>query len=105
MSNATNTAQAAWEDRRSERRHAVFKRALLCFHDQPSGIDILIRDLSAHGCRMQLRYAIPLPGTFILAFPELDLKRPGRLAWQRGDFAGVQLLDEMPRVFRQLLPE
>ena len=105
MTNALHAAQALRQERRAVRRHPVLKRAQLYFRDQLSGIDILIRDLSEHGCRMQLRYAIPLPRTFIIAFPEIRLKRPARLVWQREDIAGVQFLDEMPLVFRQLLPE
>ena len=105
MSTNAHATQALGKDRRSERRHKVSKRALLYFHDQPSGVDIILRDLSAHGCRLQLRYAIPLPRTFLVAFPEIELKRPARLVWQKDDMAGVQFLDEMPLVFRQLLPE
>jgi len=98
-------AQTSWEERRSERRRPVLKSARLYFRHQLSGIDIIIRDLSEHGCRMQLRYAIPLPRTFIVEFPEIRLQRPARLAWQKDDMAGVQFLDEMPLVFRQLLPD
>ena len=106
MSESTaKAAQRSWEDRRSEKRRPVLKSARLYFRHQLSGIDIIIRDLSEHGCRMQLRYPIPLPRTFIVEFPEIRLQRPARLAWQKDDFAGVQFLDEMPLVFRQLLPE
>ncbi len=105
MNTPGNTQQAISKDRRTERRHAVSKRAQLYFHDHPSGIDIIVRDLSPHGCRMQLRYAIPLPRTFLVSFPEIDLMRPARLVWQKEDVAGVQFIDEMPLVFRQLLPE
>ena len=103
--NGLQIEQVVRKDRRTERRHKVSTRAQLFFHDHPTGIDTIVRELSAHGCRLQLRYPIPLPRTFLLAFPEIELKRPARLVWQEDDIAGVQFLDTMPLVFQQLLSE
>ena len=93
-----------WKGRRREQRFEVHFRARLVFNYQLSAIDIRILDISKHGCRLRLRDPVPLPRTFLIAFPDIGVERPAWLAWQRGKVAGVRFLDDMPPAFLRLFP-
>jgi hypothetical protein len=79
------------ENRASVRRRTL-KQALLILNTNGSVVDCLIRDLSFGGAGLWLHNWMALPRRFDLVLPGEKLRVGARLAWQRGQAAGVQFV-------------
>lgn len=80
------------QERRFGRREAVQLRARI---STPAGrtLEVVVRDLSFSGCRIEKPENVQIPQRFTLCF--VDLERAdveAEVVWQRGGEAGVRFL-------------
>jgi GGDEF domain-containing protein len=80
------------ENRRSERRHRVFKRGRIIFGDGFSTIDCMIRDLSQRGARISVEDQLSVPSRFSFAVLDSGEVYIAARRWQRGRSIGLEFL-------------
>ena len=79
------------DERRSAQRRRTFWRGSITHSNRAVSIDCTVRDASAGGVRIELPNEMPLPDTFELSVPQLELVfRPVRVAWVRGREVGLR---------------
>ncbi|MEA2759156.1 MAG: hypothetical protein QOH65_1769 [Methylobacteriaceae bacterium] len=76
------------EARRSERLKSLL-RARIVFNSGNSTIECLIRNVSAHGMRLQLAESLSVPGEFDLDVPHKGRSYRTRLVWRGEGMIGV----------------
>jgi hypothetical protein len=76
------------EARRSERLKSLL-RARIVFNSGNSTIECLIRNVSAHGMRLQLAESLSVPGEFDLEVPHKGRSYRTRLVWRGEGMIGV----------------
>jgi hypothetical protein len=76
------------EARRSERLKSLL-RARIVFNSGNSTIECLIRNVSAHGMRLQLAESLSVPGEFDLEVPHKGRSYRTRLVWRGDGMIGV----------------
>jgi PilZ domain len=76
------------EARRSERLKSLL-RARIIFNSGNSTIECLIRNVSAHGMRLQLAENLAVPGEFDLEVPHKGRSYRARLVWRGDGMIGV----------------
>jgi hypothetical protein len=91
-------------DHRRDHRRKVLKEGQVVLPGHSSAIDVVVRDLTAGGARMELPCAVRLPASFEVVIPGSGLRRTARVSWRGGDVAGVQFLDSPP-VVREMKSE
>ena len=83
------------EKRRAPRSRTI-RRALCVFSNGTSTLDVTLRDMSPHGARLVAQTLVRLPPTFELrindGFGGNSMRRV-RLAWVKGETAGVEFID------------
>ena len=76
------------EARRSERLKSLL-RARIIFNGGNSTIDCLIRNVSAHGMRLELAESLSVPGEFDLEVPHKGRTYRAQLVWRGDGMIGV----------------
>ncbi|MEA2860850.1 MAG: hypothetical protein QOC72_2889 [Methylobacteriaceae bacterium] len=76
------------EARRSDRLKSLL-RARIVFNGGSSTIECLIRNISAHGMRLELAESLSVPGEFDLEVPHKGRTYRTRLVWRGPDMIGV----------------
>ena len=76
------------ETRRSERLKSLL-RAKIIFNAGSSSIDCLIRNVSAHGMRLELGESLSVPSEFDLQVPHKGRTYRARLVWRGDGMIGV----------------
>jgi hypothetical protein len=76
------------EARQSERLRSLL-RARIIFNAGNSTIECLIRNVSAHGMRLELAENLSVPGEFDLEVPHKGRTYRTRLVWRGGGMIGV----------------
>jgi hypothetical protein len=76
------------EARRSDRLKSLL-RARIVFNGGSSTIECLIRNISAHGMRLELAESLSVPGEFDLEVPHKGRTYRTRLVWRGSGMIGV----------------
>jgi hypothetical protein len=76
------------EARRSDRLKSLL-RARIIFNGGSSTIECLIRNISAHGMRLELAESLSVPGEFDLEVPHKGRTYRTRLVWRGSGMIGV----------------
>jgi hypothetical protein len=76
------------ENRRSERLKSLL-RARIIFNGGNSTIDCVIKNISAHGMRLEVADGLSIPGEFDLEVPHKGRTYRARLVWRGGGTIGV----------------
>jgi hypothetical protein len=76
------------EARRSERLKSLL-RAKIIFNGGSSSIECLIRNVSAHGMRLEIAESLAVPGEFDLEVPHKGRIYRTRLVWRGEGMIGV----------------
>jgi hypothetical protein len=76
------------ENRRSERLKSLL-RARIIFNGGSSTIDCVIKNVSAHGMRLEVADGLSIPGEFDLEVPHKGRTYRARLVWRGGGTIGV----------------
>ncbi len=77
-------------NKRSEQRHKVLKEGKLLLRPPTGTIDVVIKDLSASGARLEILSSVDLPENFSLVLISAATVTPCRLCWRRGMAIGVK---------------
>jgi hypothetical protein len=83
------------ENRRSEPRHRRLKGGRIVFASGHAGQSVLtctVRDISAHGARLQLGEAHLAPEEFLVSVPGEIEDRPARRVWIHKNEVGVRFI-------------
>lgn len=93
---------------RSSTRVRTFLKAKLVFNDGNSSLDVVIRDLSETGARLQVGDSVALPDRFDVYIPKKDETRKARIRWRTDEEMGIVFEDgaastpPAPEVMRRL---
>ena len=79
---------------RSHPRYQVSKDASLLFPDERGSTDVIIKDLSVGGARIQLKSSTDLSGEFNIFIPLDRMLHAAAVRWMKGDLAGLQFETE-----------
>ena len=79
---------------RSHPRSKVSTDAKVLYPDERAVVDVVIKDLSAGGARIQLKSSTDLSGEFHLYIPPEKKQYTASVRWMRGDLVGLQFKDE-----------
>ena len=71
-------------------RARTFLKAEISFHNNPSRLSCLVKDMSGQGARISISENVPLPATFSLYLPKHLLPVKAHIQWRRGDMIGVR---------------
>ena len=74
---------------RSSTRVRTFLKAKLVFNDGNSSLDVVIRDLSETGARLQVGDSVALPDRFDVYIPKKDETRKARIRWRTDEEMGI----------------
>ncbi len=85
-------------EHRDEQRRRVLKGALVVFNGRASTMNVVVRDLSEHGCRLKAANAAWIPDVFELSLGQDMIVEQCRVAWRKGEEAGVAFLRADDRV-------
>ena len=89
MDDATGPATAGPPDgKRRGHRGRTVKEAKIVLSDW-STIDCVLKDLTKEGARLAIPAVMSLPEEFRVLIVSAGTLTPARLAWQRGELAGV----------------
>ena len=80
-------------ERRSASRQKAFLQGRIYFNNRRSSFDCLVRDLSAHGAKLEFSSAIATPSVVELHIPNKGESYQARIVRRNGDEVGV-LFDE-----------
>ena len=83
-------AVAETDDKRSKFRRRVLLGGTLVFNDGFSTIDVVVRNLSDEGLRLQMPTPAPIPKRVQIHFG--GHKREAQVMWQRAETAGLRFL-------------
>jgi PilZ domain len=97
MSPETEVVEAKSVPRRAERVRTILG-ARAVFNNGRSSIDCQIRNISDTGARLTLNEGLSLPGAFDLEIPTRNKTHKVLLRWRTKDAAGVQFVDEVPKL-------
>lgn len=81
-------------DKRLHRRYKVLKDAKVIRSNQRGLVDVIIKDLSVSGARIQLKSSTDLAGEFHLWVPAEKMLYPVVAKWQKEDCVGLQYTGE-----------
>jgi hypothetical protein len=91
--NTTEAPQTDFVERRRVPRLRSLLTGTLIFDDNSSTMDCTVRNISAYGAKMVITDAFRLPEAFNLRIPHHDQTHRARIAWRKGDEAGLTLSD------------
>jgi len=80
------------DDLRRNRRHRVLKQGKVISVDKTTVIDVMIRNMSAAGLRVQIPMSVVLPPDFGILIISESLFYPVAMRWRKGDFMGVEFV-------------
>ena len=75
---------------RSTPRYKVSKEARVIYPDKRGLVDVIVRDLSVDGARIQLKSSTDLSGVFNLYIPPEKKSYTAVVRWMKGDLVGLQ---------------
>jgi hypothetical protein len=76
------------------RRDKVSKDAKVLYPDERGVVDVIIRDLSVGGARIQLKSSTDLSGKFNLYIPPEKMLYTVAVRWMKGNLVGLQFMRE-----------
>ena len=79
---------------RSHPRYNVSKDARLMYPDERGLAQVIIRDLSAGGARIQLKSSTDLSGEFKLFVPTEKMLYTATVRWMKGNVVGLQFVKQ-----------
>jgi hypothetical protein len=79
-------------------RHRVLKEGKIISADLPSGIDVIIRDMSVGGARVEILPTLQAPDKFDLLVASEYLFYPAVVKWQRRGMLGIEFTGEPYRM-------
>jgi PilZ domain-containing protein len=71
-------------------RARTFLKAEISFHNNPSRLSCIVKDMSGTGARISISENVPLPATFNLYLPKQHQPVEAHIQWRRGDMIGVR---------------
>jgi hypothetical protein len=74
-------------------RARTFLKAELSYHNNPSRLSCIVKDMSGAGARISISQNVPLPATFNLHLPKQQQPVEAHIQWRRGDLIGVRFED------------
>ena len=77
-------------NQRSHPRHKTSKDARLIYPDERSLVEVIVKDLSVEGARIQLKSSTDLSGKFSLFIPAEKMLYSVSVRWMKGPEAGLQ---------------
>ena len=80
-------------ERRVAPRMRTLKRAKIVFNNGYSTFDCIVRNISATGALLTIDEAAHLPKVFEILIGEQGERRPAKLVYRRGMFAGIRFRD------------
>jgi c-di-GMP-binding flagellar brake protein YcgR len=83
------------EVRRDERVRA-FLRARIIFNNQNTTVECTIKNISAHGAKIELSQALTVPSEFDLEVPQKGRTYRARMMWRDSSAIGVQFIEAEP---------
>ncbi len=81
-------------NQRSQSRLQVSTEAKVIYPDERGLVDVVIKDLSAGGARIQLKSSTDLSGKFQLFIPPEKIRYTAAVRWMKGNMAGLQFVSE-----------
>lgn len=81
-------------NQRSHPRYKVSKDAKIIFPDGRGLVDVMIRDMSVGGARIQLKSSTDLSGQFNLSVPSEKILYTGAVRWMKGNLVGLQFVSD-----------
>ena len=81
------------EARRSERVRS-FLRARILFNNSASTIDCTIKNISAHGAKIEIVHSLSVPSEFDLEVPQRGRTYRARMMWRAADSIGVEFVEQ-----------
>lgn len=81
-------------NQRSHPRYKVSKDAKIIFTDGRGLVDVMIRDMSVGGARIQLKSSTDLSGPFTLSIPSEKILYTGAVRWMKGNLVGLQFVSD-----------
>ena len=81
-------------NQRSNPRYKVSKDAKVIYPDERGLVDVIIKDLSVDGARIQLKSSTDLSGEFNLCIPPEKMLYTVAVRWMKGNFVGLQFVSE-----------
>lgn len=85
-------------NQRSNPRYKVSKEARVIYPDARGLVDVIVRDLSAEGARIQLKSSTDLSGKFSLFVPAEKMLYTVSVRWMKGPVVGLQFESEPKNV-------
>jgi hypothetical protein len=80
------------EERRALPRQKSFLKGTIYFNNRRSTLDCMIRDITAHGARLQTATTATIPEAIELYIPNKDQTLRAQVKWRKGDEMGVMFL-------------
>ncbi len=87
------TAMMMVEARRSERVRS-FLRARILFNNGASTIDCMIKNISAHGAKIEIAHSMSVPAEFNLEVPQRGRTYRAKMMWRAADSIGVEFTEQ-----------
>ena len=81
-------------NQRSEPRYKVSKDAQVIYPDDRGLVDVIIKDLSRDGARIQLKSSTDLSGEFNLFVPPEKMLYTVAVRWMKGNVVGLRFVKE-----------
>ena|SRR5688572_5465950 len=85
-------------NQRAHPRHKTAKDARVIYPDERWMVDVIVRDLSVDGARIQLKSSTDLSGKFSLFVPAEKMLYTVSVRWMKGPVVGLQFLSEPKHV-------
>ena len=81
-------------NQRSNPRYRVSKEAKVIYPDERGLVDVIIKDFSVGGARIQLRSSTDLSGEFHLFVPPEKMLYTVAVRWMKGNEAGLRFVSD-----------
>ena len=82
------------ENKRIAARSRVLKSAKIYRVNGVLAMDATLKDISATGCRIICKDQMLLPNEMVFVLPSDGTSRNARVAWRRGELAGIEFTSE-----------
>ena len=84
-------AREAMAEKRASRRVRTVVTGRIVFNQGRSGVDCIVRDMSAGGARLRMVRPTVVPNAFDLVIPLKETSYPASVRWRAGNEIGVAL--------------
>ncbi len=85
-------------NKRAAARARVFKAAKIYRMNGVFAMDAIVRDLSDTGCKIVCKDQMALPNEMQMVLPSDGKMRLAKVAWRRGDLAGINFTSDSSKV-------